>query len=69
MGKGLDVPLVERLSLFSSYLIFMLSHTDTRTHTSSCVLAAENKDAPLIGEHCPSSGLVCQLYAQYQVAI
>lgn len=44
MGKGLDVPLAERLSLFSSYLIFTLSHTHTRKHAHIVmrVLAAEN---------------------------
>lgn len=85
MEKGLDIPLAERLSLFSFYSLSFLMHTNTHAHThphiyiSIYILAAKNarqfeiKNTPLNGERCPSfgtlKGLVCELYAQYQVAI
>lgn len=79
-GFWLDIPLAERLSLFSflPIFIFSLSHTRTHLHTHIYIyiFAAKNarqceqkKNTPLNGEHCPSFGLVCELYAQYQVAI
>lgn len=80
MEKGLDVPLAECLSLFSFFLcsLFSLSflslshiHTDNQYIDILAAKMQDKKEAPLKGKCCPSlvTGLVYELYAQYQVAI
>lgn len=72
MEKGLDIPLAERLSLFSLSLFSLRTHTNTHTLTfiylyigcEECKTVWTQKNAPLNGDHCPSFGLVCELYAQ-----